>query len=83
MTSFHKTTCGKCGYPSLARKGRTLCCNVTLDYESKVKIKIYKRKRTGSARRSARFAGTPLAELYVSRQPDEGPDPDQLKLFGG
>ncbi len=83
MTSLHRTNCGKCGYPSLAKRGKTLCCSAPLYYESKVKVKTYKRKRRGPL--GVEKEGIKiLSQSSVSRQPVEGPDPDkQLKLFGG
>lgn len=78
--SLHRTICGKCGYPSLARNGRTLCCGVTLDYESKVKIKIYKRKRTGSTVTAQRIDAHCVPSSISSRQLDSD---IQLNLFGG
>jgi uncharacterized Zn finger protein (UPF0148 family) len=42
VTSLHRTTCPKCGYPSLSKNNRTLCCNARL---SDVKPEIKARSR--------------------------------------
>jgi uncharacterized Zn finger protein (UPF0148 family) len=74
MTSLHRIVCGKCGYPSLARRGKTLCCGVSIAYESKVKVKVYKRKRKGSAKEP--ISKGDCLSIF------ERPDPDtQLKLW--
>jgi hypothetical protein len=40
---LHKTTCPRCGYPTLAQKGRTLCCGASLS-DTKPDIKIKERR---------------------------------------
>jgi uncharacterized Zn finger protein (UPF0148 family) len=40
VTSLHRTTCPKCGYPTLYKNARTLCCNARIsDVKPEIKAK--------------------------------------------